>query len=89
MRKCSHPSWHGNGCFNILKGHQWMITMYSSMCMKSKLKSGKCINRKNIMAPNVTTTSNIVVTISNSKLANANWNGNRTSIGSGGVWLFH
>jgi hypothetical protein len=85
----SHPSWHGNGCFNILKGHQWMITMYSSMCMKSKLKSGKCRNHPNIMAPNVTVTSNIVVTISNSNLANANWNGNKTSIGSGGVWLFH
>jgi len=34
------PSWHERDYFNILKCHQWVITMDSNAPMKHKLRSG-------------------------------------------------
>jgi hypothetical protein len=51
LHNYSHFLWHGTlGCFNILKGYQWMIIMNLSVPMKLKLRSGDCIGHS-IMFP--------------------------------------
>jgi len=75
----SHPSWHGRVCFNIWKGHLWMIIMNSNMPMRFKLRSGNYIGLQIMFLGNCG--PNGVMAIPSISSAS----GSGSAIGSGGI----